>query len=195
MYAKKKFAVLPMVTAILAVFGVSQAQAELCANRKTGQVFSRAQCKAKETVVPGTPGPMGPAGPAGLAALNYTPCQQAIVGSWSGYLSDANYGSLENCRINVSSDLKASGWCRLITRNNEVVKITSGSISSVPALNQDDQSSSFMNCKVNGSFTFENGVNAVIDSLSTLDKNSLIGIYWNSAKLQGSFSATRLINQ
>lgn len=190
----KKFAVLPMVTAMLAVFGVSQAQAELCAT-KTGQVFSRAQCKAKETVVPGTPGPMGPAGPAGLAALNYTPCQQAIVGSWGGYLSDANYGDLEYCRINVSSDLKASGWCRIVTNKNAIIKLTGGSITSVPAMNGDDQSSPFMNCKVDASFTFENGVSATIDSLSTLDKNSLIGLFWNSAKLQGSFSATRIINQ
>jgi hypothetical protein len=189
---KKNLAVMPMVTVMLAVFGVSQAQAEMCANRKTGQVFSRAACKVTEVAVPGTPGPMGPAGPAGLAALNYTPCQQAIVGSWAAYLADANYGSLEYCHVNVSSELKTSGWCRLITNKNAIIQLTGGTVNSAP-VNEDNQAS--LNCKVNGGFFFENGVSAVIDSVSTPDKNSLLGIYWNSAKLQGSFSATRLVNQ
>ncbi len=64
MISKKRL----MVTNVAALLGLcvaTQAHAELCADKK-GQVFSRAQCKRKETIVPGTLGPIGPAGPQGV---------------------------------------------------------------------------------------------------------------------------------
>ena len=107
---KKKIAVLPIATAMVAVFGASQAEAQLCAN-KSGQVYSRAQCKAKETVVPGTPGPIGPAGP----GISNAPCTQADAanGSWAMTFVDTLSNETDICNVSfdVNGNFISPGAC------------------------------------------------------------------------------------
>ena len=86
-------------------------------------MYSRAQCKAKETVVPGTQGPIGPIGPqgqtgpqgpAGASGINNSPCVQGDTanGAWTfTFFDNAASNETDICFIafDANGNIQAGG--------------------------------------------------------------------------------------
>jgi hypothetical protein len=129
---RKQRLIVANLAALLGMCAITQAHAEFCANKKTGQVFSRAACKTTESVVPGTPGPIGPAGPVGAqgslgpagptgpqgpagTGIKNAPCTQADAtnGAWTIYLFDTISNANDVCFVafDVNGNLLSGGSC------------------------------------------------------------------------------------
>lgn len=189
----KKFAVLPIATAMLAVFGVSEVQAELCAN-KSGQVYSRAQCKAKETVVPGTPGPIGPAGPQGVqgpagptgpSGVDTSPCTIAsIAGTYSTQMFGTNPFFLELCTLVISQNGTVGdlSGCTSTKGGAPATYAISGSVT----LSQPDQA-----CSYRIRFTYPSGESWQYGLTLNSTRNNLLGSGVSNTNYGGIVVGTR----
>jgi len=133
----------------------------------------------------GETGDQGPIGPSGYSAINLTPCAQAVVGDWSGYLSGSAYNDLENCIVTVNSNSQLTGYCWDYLKGAKL-NISSGNIAiqTYPG---------YQTCYISGTINFSKGVTSTIDGMMTPDKNSITGVHWNSIGGNGTFSAVRLI--
>lgn len=193
MNVKKKYAVLPIATVMLSVFGVSQAEAQLCAT-KTGQVFSRAQCKPKETVVPGTPGPIGPAGPqgqagpqgpAGESGVNTSPC---TIASIAGVYSFESVGSTpfyaEGCTFVIQPDGTYGGtsFC-----SGARLSGLFGPISVSGKVNLE----SGPTCSYRFEYSYSNGESWIYRVRLNSTRNNILGSTFSNAGLAGTVVGTR----
>ena len=172
-------------------FGLHEAQADVICSTRAGALSVRSSCRSNEkqvnsSVFGGQQGPMGPQGAPGYSAISQTPCSQAIVGDWSGYLAGSGYADIEHCTITVTASGGVSGGCWQYTSGGKNIPLSGGQIT-VSNVN------GYQTCYISGKFNFSGGINSTIDANMTPDKNNIVGVHWNSAGGLGTFSATRLI--
>ena len=120
------------VAMIAALFGLSEAQADVLCISKAGKSRVASACNAKETTFQGS-GPQGPAGPAGASGINNAPCTQGdIAGSvWEVVLFDPIYNQVDNCAIffdNNGNLLPNSACNQIIGTNTTSINLTQGSM-------------------------------------------------------------------
>jgi hypothetical protein len=137
----KRRLIIANVAALLGASLASQAHAEMCANKKTGQMFSRATCKLNETVVP-IP-----------SAIDKSPCTiDSIAGVFSSYTNDDYSNSLESCILVLNKDGAVSNASSCVGARNgvniPVVKVINGQITMLGAASQ---------CIYRITYTKENG--------------------------------------
>ena len=132
-------------------------------------------CNGNETAFTGTQG-----------APNLTPCNQAVVGDWLGYLAGSAYPDIERCTVSVAQNLSLTGACWQYTGGGKNIPISSGqlTVQTFPG---------YQTCYISGKFNFSNGVSATLDASTSPDKNNIVGVHWNSAGGMGTFNAVRLI--
>jgi len=133
----------------------------------------------------GETGNQGAAGIPGYSAINPTPCSQAVVGDWAGFLSGSASNDIESCVITVDSNRSIKGYCWDYLRGVNL-NISNGKIETVLFQN-------YQSCHVSGTINFVSGITATIDAMMTPDKNSIIGVHWNSVGGDGTFSGVRLL--
>lgn len=155
--------------------------ADLLCAKKTGAVFQRKACLFNETLVLGTPGPRGVPG---YSAINTTPCNEAVLGKWMGYLAGAGVNDLEACSILVESTGVVTGTCWQYLYGGKTYTITKGSLTI--------RNSPNTTCFIDSTIKFDTGITAKIEGGLSPDKNTIIGVHWNGAGGYGTFNAIRV---
>jgi len=172
------------IAALLGLFVATPSFAQLCAN-KSGQVYSRAQCKAKETVVPSTPGPIGPAGPQGVqgpagpqgpSAEIKLPCElSSIAGFWElDGLDPIHSGQMCQVMIREDGTMNSGSACiklQLGSVTSQNLPIVSASIT----LNEPKWA-----CRYLVNMNLANGENWKFFGSLSSTRNTLNGIFTSS---------------